>query len=488
MFKSFLIKLNATHGIAFPIVLLGTFLAVSLLVAGLTPMITTQSQFVAHTEDQLIARYVAEAGVKRGLLLARNDYNELLSEGNSPSSIEKKDVTESLLDSGGISYTYSYQYINGNTQQNPERIEVTASATSGNTTVESMAWIVFKTEDIPGFKSATLEKLVESAMNGEKNYYHWKSSSDNSKKNKTKDYSWKYGEVNIGGEIVKGAYPQDGDSENIILFQNDLESADFTLEYDVAFDKGGRTSGGLGILYGASDSENAESFNAYCVKFNNDRESFSVTKFVAYDAYKGDPKYAGRPVELVLPYDIAGGANAADKKMHVAAFQPNGLDDFGNDLGRCAIPYSEFTDKFGIDPHGVDSKFSIRIETKAVPVDVKDSKGNVTNETRLRHTISLWNYNSPKEDKFEPVLSFIDFSDLYDPEDPKCQKYQTYALAKTNVKVPNPKIDLIERKEQNNRIRTGLRTWNVVACAFDSRIKVEKGHKVYDIRQIIWKK
>ena len=483
MIKSFLIKLNATHGIAFPIVLLGTFLIVSLLVAGLTPMITTQSKFVAYTEDQLIARYAAETGVKRGLLLARNDYDSL-PKGTNPNTITGvENQTESLLNSGGISYTYSYKYVSGNTSQNPERMEVTASATSGNTTVQSIAWIVFKTEDIPGFKSPTLEKLVESANNGEKNCYHWESPSNNSK---NRDYYWKYGDVNIGGEIVKGAYPEDGDSENIILFQDNLESAEFTLEYDVAFDKGGRSSGGLGILYGASDSDNAENFNAYCVKFNNDRQSFSVTKFVAYDAYKGDPKYAGRPVELVLPYEIAGGTTAADVKTYVAAFQPNGKDDFGNDLGRCSIPYSEFIKKFGIDPN--EGKFSIRIETKAVPIDVKYPNGKLSIETRLRHTISLWNYNSTKEDKFEPVLSFIDFSDLYDPNNPKCQKYQTYALAKTNVPVPNPKIDLIERKKQNKRIRTGLRTWNVEACAFDSRIKHEKDHKVYDIRQIIWKK
>jgi hypothetical protein len=487
MLKSTYAKLNTAHGVAFPLVLLFTFLAVALLVAGLAPMITTQSRVVAHTEDQLIARYAAEAGVKRGLLLARNAYDNL-PRGVPPSSIPERSKTHETF-SDGISYDYSYKYIDGNTKQNPKRIEVTATATSGSTTANSMAWIVFESINIPGYKSPPFSDLVQSAnSNNLDNCYHWESKS-------IKNYlPWSFGDVKIGGKTVKGAYPASGTSENIILFENDFNSAEFTLDYNISFEKEG-SSGGVGIIYGASESDKASEFNAYCIKFNNDRNAFSVTKFISDNsAYKGT-SYEGRPVELVLHHRDAG-PNAGDTTT-IAAFQPNGtevngkrVDSFNNEIGRCSIPYSEFTERMGIHPKGT-SEFDIKIETKSELVDVKYPNGSINRETRLRHIISLKNN---KTNEYEVLLNFIDFSDVN-------SHINTYAMAtckgetekdiKQNWKVVNnPIINLVGRKADKNnpkKIRTGLRVWNVKACAFNTNDINNDDQDVFEITRIIWK-
>lgn len=484
MFNYLLSKLKSTNGFAFPLVLLSTVLVVSLLVAGLAPMITTQARHIIHSEEQLIAKYAAETGVKRGLRLA----NDKLSTPKNnvkpkPNEIQPKKVdNESLFDSGGVRYSYEYKYIPGeiNKPSNPERIEVTAKASVNKVTAESMAWIVFETDNIPGYVSPTLAHLVESAnYNHDKNCYHWES-----KDNNTSPWNLQF----IDGK--KYACPANGTDENIILFDNDFNSAEFNLDYKVSFEKKSSSgSGGVGIIYGASDSDTAKNFNAYCVKFNNDRKSFSVTKFIAdNNAYntKGLPK--GRPVELCIEYKKAGKRDASDltdENSYLTMFQPNGtgvnrVDAYNNKIGRCSIPYSEL-EKAGFNPYGNDG-LSIKIETKKVSANVYNKDGLYkANDLRLRHTVSLSNDGI----NYEKVLEFIDFSDV--------SPVKTYALANTSYEVTKDKskIDLIDRKKDPNnlkQIRTGLRVWNVQRCGFFSNTKKDDDQVVYNIKQIIWKK
>lgn len=479
MFKSFFTKFNATHGIAFPIVLLGTFLIVSLLVAGLAPMITTQSQFVAHTEDQLSARYAAEAGVKRGLVLARNDYDNL-PEGANPSSITgRKDVKESLLNSGGISYTYSYKYVNGNTKQNPKRMEVTATATSGNVTANSMAWIVFSSDDVPGYTSPDLIDLITSANS--KNYencYHWES--------KTKYDTNKWG-LGTNSKGIEYGYPSNGTQENIILFNNNYGNSDFKLDYNLKFTKNSG-SGGIGVIYGASEGETAFDFNAYCVKFNKSREAFSVTKFTTENS-----KYGNRPVELFINTTEAGPQSYGIKTDEQAMFQPNGrdpansnktsfngVDNLGNVIGRSSISFDELKKLTGVDPSTNNADYSIRIEMVWEDVTVYTENGASYPDRRLRQNVYLKPANDDVKD-YVQVLSFIDFSDV--------NPVTTYDLVtKGKTEIENPQIDLERKFNKDKQIRTGLRVWDVRSCEFYNSDIEGDIQNVYDIRRIIWKK
>lgn len=487
MFKSFFSKLDTTHGIAFPIVLLGTFLTVSLLLAGIAPMITTQSNFVVHTEDQLIARYAAEAGVKRGLVLARNAY-DALGNGANPSSINGvKDISESLLNLGGISYKYSYQYVNGNTRQNPKRMEVTATAKSGNVKANSMAWIVFSSDDVPGYTSPDLIDLITSANSRNyENCYHWES------KNKYDTYKWCFGTNSKG---VKYAFPPNGIQENIILFNNNYVKSDFKLDYNLKFTKNSG-SGGIGVIYGASEGETAYDFNAYCVKFNKSREAFSVTKFTTENS-----KYGNRPVELFINTEDSGPQSYGMKTDEQAMFQPNGVhpddlslpedqqrtsfngvDNLGNVIGRSSISFEEVEKLTGVDPRKNDADYSIRIETvweENITVYTKDNTNY--SDRRLRHNVYLKPASADAKD-YVKLLSFIDFSDV--------NSVTTYDLVtnKTKTVIQNPQIDLERKNNTDKQIRTGLRVWDVKSCEFYNSNIEGDFQDIYDIRRIIWKK
>lgn len=477
--KSFFTKLNNAYGMAFPLVLLFTFLAVSLLVAGLGPLITTQSRVVAHTEDQLIARYAAEAGVKRGLVLARNDYDRL-PEGRSPSTIkERKDVTESLLNLGGISYKYSYRYVDGNTKRNPMRMEVTATATSKNTTADSMAWIVFNSGDIPGYTSPNLIELITSANSKNlDNCYHWES------KTRYNTNKWGFG-TNAKGTTY--GYPSNGTQENIILFNNNYVKSEFKLDYNFNFTKNSG-SGGIGVIYGASDGDTAYDFNAYCVKFNKSREAFSVTKFTTENS-----KYGNRPVELFINTDESGPQSYGVKTGEQAMFQPNGkdpsdhsktsfngIDDLGNVIGRSSISFSDVKKLTGVDPRTYDANYSIRIETILEDVTVYNKDGTSYPDKRLRQNVYLKPADAKVED-YVKVLSFIDFSDV--------NPTKTYDLVtKGKTEIQNPQIDLKRKYNRDKHIRTGLRVWDVKSCEFYNSNIQGDFQEIYDVRRIIWKK
>lgn len=477
MLKSIFAKLNTAHGIAFPLVLLFTFLAVALLVAGLAPMITTQSRVVAETEDQLIARYAAEAGVKRGLLLARNAYDSLPN-GVPPSSIpEKSKIHEKF--SEGISYEYSYKYINGSSRQNPTRMEVTATATSKNVTTNSMAWIVFNSDDVPGYISPDLIDLITSANS--KNYancYHWES------KSKYNTDKWGIGTNEKG---IKYGYPSNGTQENIILFNNNYGNSEFKLDYNLKFTKNSG-SGGIGVIYGASEGDTAYDFNAYCIKFNKSREAFSVTKFTTENS-----EYGNRPVELFINTDEAGPQSYGVKTGEQAMFQPNGsdpydpnktsfngVDNLGNVIGRSSISFDELKKLTGVDPNANNADYSIRIETVWEDVTVYNKDGTSYPDKRLRQNVYLKPANADVKD-YVKVLSFIDFSDV--------NPITTYDLVtKGKTEIENPQIDLERKIKRNKQIRTGLRVWDVKSCEFYNSNIEGDFQNVYDIRQIIWKK
>lgn len=484
MNKLLLTKIKAANGFAFPLVLLATILVISLLVAGLAPMITTQAKHVIHTEDQLVARYTAETGVKMGL---RQVYDTLSTPVNNvkpqPYEVKTKSIkNESLLSSGGVRYSYKYEYIPGeNKPSNPERIEVTASATANKTKADSMAWIVFDSRNIPGYTSPDLIDLVSSANNeNEKNCYHWNYSTNNNK-------PWSFGTNRITGKQY--AYPSDGSAEN-----NNYEDSEFKLDYDLGFTKTSG-SGGIGVIYGASETDTAYDFNAYCVKFNRSRGAFSVTKYTSQNSGKGK-----RPVELSIDTDDAGPQSYGTKTDEQAMFQPNGVhpddknlpkdkrrtsfngvDNLGNVIGRSSISFKEVEKKTGVDPDASNANYSIRIETKLEEVTVHKPDGTTYPDKRLRHNIYLKPADRDKYDK-EPILSFIDFSDV--------NPVTTYDLVtyKSKTKIANPQIDLERKKNPNKQIRTGLRCWDVSNCQFSNSDIADDNQSVKNMRRIIWKK
>ena len=477
MFNYLFLKLKSTNGFAFPLVLLSTVLVVSLLVVGLTPMITTQAKHVVHTEDQLKAKYTAEAGVKRGL---REVYDILSpTTGEKPNPNETATVSlndQSLLKTGGVKYSYEYKYFPGenNKPSNPERIQVIAKATANKVTTESMAWIVFDSSNIPGYQSPDLIDLITSANSDNELYCHHYES--DRRGNYQKD--WLFGTDEAGRTY---GTPVDGMNKNYILFNDDPESSEFRIDYNVKFEKSAKSSpGGLGVIYGASEDDTAYSFAAYCVKFNNARQAFSVTKFykTTGDGPNRDPK------EYFIANDMAG-ESAVDPKnteANQAMFQPNGTDEYGNKLGNCSITYTDLKKTIpGFNPDEI-CEYTITIKTEIDRVEVHESKTKSHFEDRLRHKIYLKNTIDPE---VEPIL-VLDFFDMSDVN-PVTKNDSGYDNPQKRMFNKNPRLDLERKLNPDRQIRTGLRVVNVNKPQFYNS-NIDQSRSVKGIRRIIWKK
>jgi type II secretory pathway pseudopilin PulG len=531
-------QLKEKTGFALPLVLF-IILIFGILITGLVGLVNQQTVYARFNQNQLNAQYIAESGARVGI---RRVLNILDNNNNHPENVATYDGN-AFFHNNSDPYHLNYKYDAGNgTVTSPERIEVTVSATINSYTAHAKAYIIFNPKYVPGYIPPDVIDLISDAnkLNDKaktndpefKGKYTCFFVNGNTKNNK----NWY-----LGKERDRDfGRPNNGDEGYSYILFDDVISDKFRIDYNFKFIKSSG-SGGAGVLYGVGNDDIANNFTSYAVRFNNNMGAFSVNKLV-------ETAGATEPTQQLFystnPHDM----DQSTRKGWGYMIQPNGngtttldidsdknkTDPLGNKVGRCSITFDDLETAMEIyyaklkaegkklpdgrdvprsfDPRANEQEYMITVETAYEEVTVqpgtiiwkKNADGTTNTYTNNPDgekvsTISSWQKvgGSYKENRLRqtimidgnPVLSFIDFSDVYTMENYYTKDWrgrlQTQAPSLAIQRGAFQKINI-----GTTHTRTGLRVANVrqSSIKFYTTPDLGYGHWEKDYSKIIWKK
>lgn len=251
--------MNNQKGIAIPIVLFLMVLFI-LLAAGITTMITSEPRFSAANENQIFARYAAEAAAKVAILEVQRKIN--LAEIPNTATVLFNNTK--IFDGSPATVSCSYS---PNNPSNPTRIDIRAVGTHRGYSVN--ANVNFYLENSP--IKVTPEGVVDLITTGNFSHTTHNPTSSNTKLARWKITEDKSGKVanppnNLKDELVGGTL-----TNMQVMFDDKAENDGITISYratcNILNAKNVREyGGGYGIYYGMIG--NADQMNSYIVQWD----------------------------------------------------------------------------------------------------------------------------------------------------------------------------------------------------------------------------
>lgn len=264
--------MNNQKGFAIPMVLFLMVIFI-LLAAGISTMITNEPRFVTANENQIFARYVAEAAAKVAIL----DVQSKINSGVVPNTTVNlfKDAQIFDFSPATVSCTYS-----PDNQINPTRIEI--RATGNYRGVNANANVNFYLQNSP--IKVTPEGVVDLITTG--SFSHTDHNPTSSKVARWRITENEFGKVANPPNDLKDNLTGGNLTNMQVMFNDKATTDEVTISYRATCnilneDNVRNYGGGYGIYYGMIG--NADQMNSYIVQWDPGATSSKVDNFYCKD-------------------------------------------------------------------------------------------------------------------------------------------------------------------------------------------------------------